>query len=459
MKLLNDPLDRLMVVVIAILALTLIGLAAISDSFTDDEEEEVSVEVTEFLLLEPNGTVQIRFSEAMSQRSVQEHLSIEPPMPAVLEWEEKAVTLRPSIPLSPDQTYTLILSEGSRSIENPGHTIDRDYAWTFQAVQGMIYTEPAQTSTLWYMSIDDSQPEVLFTTESSIFDYAPSPDGTLIAISIYDESGEIDLWLVNHNGENLRQITDCSPEASCTTPAWSPDGQLIAYERQEVALSGGLGPKRIWVYNMSTGENQPVYEDSQVIGYGPVWVPNPAARILAFYDADIQSVRVIDLTTGEWRLFPSQLWEIASFSPDGEQIVYPDIRWVDEQLRPQLWIADVNSEIAPVPLLEDAQDDQNPVWSPDGEWIAFSRRDLDWALDQGSQLALYNVASEEVRYITEDRDYTNLRYRWDAVGKRILIQRYNLAADSPTSEIWYYDTEDDRVYPLVENGFDGHWFP
>jgi Tol biopolymer transport system component len=72
-----------------------------------------------------------------------------------------------------------------------------------------------------------------------------SPDGNLItfASSGTNGVGRGDIWIQSVKGEGLRRVTE-TPEIGENSPAWSPDGQEIAFVRQgqgifTVSLAGG----------------------------------------------------------------------------------------------------------------------------------------------------------------------------------------------------------------------------
>ncbi|MFI5285147.1 MAG: hypothetical protein ACHQ4F_02390 [Candidatus Dormibacteria bacterium] len=62
------------------------------------------------------------------------------------------------------------------------------------------------------------------------YDYIDwSPDGTRLAFSEDDQSGTLQLHLINVDGSHLRQLTHFPAAQNATQPTWSPDGTRIAF--------------------------------------------------------------------------------------------------------------------------------------------------------------------------------------------------------------------------------------
>jgi Tol biopolymer transport system component/predicted Ser/Thr protein kinase len=103
------------------------------------------------------------------------------------------------------------------------------------------------------------------------------------------------------------------------------------------------------------------------------------------------ALAAMSLVAGLWALFAWQPWRTAppieplqavalttlpgveqspSFSPDGNQVVFA---WTDPKLGNQDIYVQMIGQGARLRLTHDAGNDYNPVWSPDGQWIAFFR--------------------------------------------------------------------------------------
>jgi Tol biopolymer transport system component len=451
-----DSFDRLVLGVIAALALAVGLVLALGD--------HVGVQVVS--VTPPAGSappvttpISIDFGQPMDTGSVEARLSISPPLEGETHWAGSKLVFTPDTPLTAGQTYTVTLEAGVES-EN-GRRLTESYTWTFEPrPTGFLYLSPADESVrgLWYRPLDGQGAREVFAPPGGVLDYAPSPDSTQAAVAVFDEAtGGVDMWLVDLQEYRPRKIIDCAP-GLCISPAFSPDGSLIAYECQEPVPTGAPGPGRVWLYNVASGETAPVFEDNQVLGVAPAWDKDGGA--LAFFDAGAQGIRVVDVGDGSSTLIPSLMGETGDFSPDGSQMVYTDIRRVGRQYYTQVWLADLRGEEGGVsPLFDDPEEDSAPAWASEGNLIAFARRRLDRQGGRGSQLMLVDTATGEVRQITGDVDYNNTGFTWDVSGQRILVQRFNISADFARAEIWLYDLAAADLSLLVENAVAGRWLP
>ncbi len=87
-------------------------------------------------------------------------------------------------------------------------------------------------------------------TTGMAFDSQPvySPDGTKIAF-ISDRGGKEDLWIMDANGENPRNLSDADDDALFASPSWSPKGDHVIVSKS----SWGLATYEIWAYHLNGG--------------------------------------------------------------------------------------------------------------------------------------------------------------------------------------------------------------
>jgi TolB protein len=153
---------------------------------------------------------------------------------------------------------------------------------------------------------------------------APSPDGRRLAFVSDRDNGKRELYVMGMDGSGVVRLTfdDFYTEA----PAWSPDGEWIAF---------------------SAG------------------VPPPTGKV---FDYGVAVMRIRPDGTQLERLTPDDgIWSSPSWSPDSRRLVCHGSR--DGTF--DLWILDIgNGHLKRV--MQDPADDRQPEWSPDGKWIAFT---------------------------------------------------------------------------------------
>lgn len=153
----------------------------------------------------------------------------------------------------------------------------------------------------------------------------PSPDGSRIAFVVADYvDGTGDIFVVNRDGTGLHQLTD-DPELD-DSPAWSPDGQRIAFRSYRTGHDG-----EIWVMNA---------DGSGLVNLTPT-----------------TGTAIVDHRRPSW-------------SPDGKFIVHASTLGGDWDI----WVMAVDGSDQRR-LTNTADLDAEPAWSQDGSSIAFRRTD------------------------------------------------------------------------------------
>lgn len=168
---------------------------------------------------------------------------------------------------------------------------------------------------IWTMQADGSALAQVPNTQGGTSP-AWSPDGEKIAFT-KGWGSQSELFVINGDGNNLQQVT--LNAVGDHAPVWSPDGHSLAFARTNAAESASA----IVVLNLGTGQL------SQVTGYShldsaPDWSPENMlvfSRYLGAGDSDLYLVRpdgsgLQQLTTG-----PLQD-NHPDFSPDGSSVAF-----------------------------------------------------------------------------------------------------------------------------------------
>lgn len=448
-----DSFDKYVWSIIAGLVVAIGMIAAVGDQVgVEILSVSPSVSETEVSI---TADIRIQFDQPMDQKSVEAAFSIAPPITGNFRWDNNSLIFDPQVDLQSNYIYTIALDSGAKSLS--GREVKQQQRWQFLTKLPKLYFLSPFSGfdrSLWGASFLDGIPYEIYTADYGIFDFQPSPDGSQIALTAYgQEVRTAEIWIIDTDGSNPKQLTNCAPGA-CSRPAWSPDGRYIAYENQPHVERNILGPPRIGLFDLTTEASYPVFEDDQILGYGARWSPD--GRWLSFYDSSVSSIRVLNLATNEVRMIDTQLSEYWTFLNDSNTLIYSDMSREDRLLYAELWKADLVAGTIQ-PLFESSEEDQGSVSSPDGRWIAFSRRAIDLQFESTWQLMLYDTGSGDIRQITTDDDYSNLNYVWHPNGSMLLIHRFDRDVNYPTAEIWLYDLQTDQLTFLVENASNGAW--
>ena len=149
--------------------------------------------------------------------------------------------------------------------------------------------------------------------------WAPVPGVNLIAYHRIDpQAGRSDIWVMNADGSNARNLTaDLSKDVSRGEPAWSPDGQWIAFSQSRATAGPGRGS--IWIMRADgTAKRQVTLHPDNGFDLHPSWSPD--GQRIAFQRGGIA---IVTVATGEvnYLELPGTA-ATPSWSPDGRHIAF-----------------------------------------------------------------------------------------------------------------------------------------
>lgn len=213
---------------------------------------------------------------------------------------------------------------------------------------------------------------------------AVSMDGTLAFAS--NRSGEFEIYTIGADGNALTRLSDGGGK---DTPAWSPNGESIAF----VSEAGGNAD--IFVIARTGGEATRI-TSNPLNDIHPFWSPNGKQVVFTRYTPDETTpdsgrldVYVMNADgSGEKLLVTGGSY--GSLSPDSKNLLY--WRYFAENADIAIANADGRHERR---LTRDAAFDGWPAWSHDGQFVAFAREQGD-----GVNLFIIDVASEETHQVT-----------------------------------------------------------
>ncbi len=178
---------------------------------------------------------------------------------------------------------------------------------------------------LFTIGLDDASAEKQLTyTNGRVWDYQSSPDGEAIVFSVVNDLEGTDLWMIQRDGSNQHKILDCGAD-HCSTPAWSPVTQELAFSRESIESDPNVQKKstRIWVMDLKSMLTVPLFVDPEKSGYSPKWSPD--GLWLSILDESHGGIQVVNRETGETLLLESANGNAGSWSPDSQFLYYSDI--------------------------------------------------------------------------------------------------------------------------------------
>jgi tricorn protease len=152
-----------------------------------------------------------------------------------------------------------------------------------------------------------------------------SPDGSKIAF-VSDMDGEEEIYLISQDGSGTpEQLTD-GGEGMLYAPAWSPDGEHLAYSDKE---------GKVYVLNVKTKRKREIADEPQGQVFGYTWSPN--GGYLAFdlsHRNGFSSIYIYSQQDNRLRQITSELFNDFSpaWDPEGSYLYYLS----DRSLAPQI---------------------------------------------------------------------------------------------------------------------------
>jgi serine/threonine protein kinase/Tol biopolymer transport system component len=245
---------------------------------------------------------------------------------------------------------------------------------TSTLTESLVLTYPAATATETTAS---TTTPTQFPTDTAT--PSPSPTSTLTPLPTplggaaqiafaSSRSGAIEIWLMNVDGSNLKQITNI-PDGACQ-PRWSPDGNqivfispcvrhLISYPGANLFIVNADGSGLVPLPNAPGGDYDPSWSpDGNQIAFTSLRKSGvPGIFILNLEDSTIKS-----LVEDETRAISQPAW-----SPDGSELAY-----VNSDNR--IWVMDVNGNNRRGLTIGGGDYVINsPAWSPDGSVVIYTR--------------------------------------------------------------------------------------
>ncbi|MBL8061581.1 MAG: hypothetical protein JNK32_01060 [Anaerolineales bacterium] len=444
-------------VAISILAI-LMALVSLTILLGEGAGVKVGVSLPEDGTVGPFENITFTFSEPFDPEITSDLISFDPVHEGYLEWVD-TYTMRfvPIQPFEKDMTYKLTVSAGEVTIN--GREVKKAQTWDFTAREpsvAYLISENNQSS-IWSVDLNGNAPKRLTDETVKVISFHVAPNGRFIIFTSVNEKGGIDLWRVSREGNDAAILLDCGFDR-CTTPVIAPNNKLIAYSREAAGPTPDLpfGSPRIWIVNLESGADGPVYEDQQILGYAPSWSPD--SNKLASFDGLADFINLIDFQTGEQFLFPTSTGAPVTWSPDSTKFLYTTFEQTEGGGRTQVKLADLSiNETITFIGEKDAYDYSyySIAWSPREDRAVLSMRASREQLTQ--VLWVFDPTLLDGIVIAGDPEYTYNSPQWDPWGSALLFQQFKLRGQyKPEIGLWQEGSNQSTV--LIE-GIMPQWLP
>ena len=156
---------------------------------------------------------------------------------------------------------------------------------------------------------------------------------------------------------------------------------------------------------------------------------------------------------------------MGTLAPNGQQVIFPDLAFRDNQYFSHLQIADLaKREFAAFTDANGPNDDVAAQISPDGRTVAIARRYTDSRWTQGHQVYVRDLSApaEDWRAVAYDPAYNTSYFRWDAAGERLVMQRFPLYGDAASGEpakpeVWIHDLASGESRKIIADAYLPQW--
>lgn len=270
------------------------------------------------------------------------------------------------------------------------------------------------------------------------------PDGKRIGY-VTNRSGTMQAWEMKPDGSDLRQMSFISDGISDFK--YSPDGKKVLYLR-EIKIDKTVKD----MYPDLPKSNARIIDDL-MYRHWDEWEDGYYSHIF-ISDYISQNIKDgIDINIGEGWDIPMKPFggiEQINWSSDSKKIAY-----ATKKMKGKDYAVSTNSEMYVYDLSSKTTEnvsegmmgfDFAPVFSPDGQYIAWTSMERDGYESDKTRIFIYNISTQEKIYATKDFDQNAEGLEWTKDSKSI----YFVSGIRATQEIFRYDLADGKITRVTE---------
>ncbi|HVX65146.1 MAG TPA: winged helix-turn-helix domain-containing protein, partial [Bryobacteraceae bacterium] len=215
-------------------------------------------------------------------------------------------------------------SRGELLIYDPARQQFSPYVSDAGAASSLAFSRDGQwivyvaqpSSLLWRSRVDGTQKVQLTSAPMQVYMARWSPDGSRLVVMARTPGKPWKLYLVPSEGGNLRELG--SEDRNAADPAWSPDGNRIAYGRLPEYMAETAQPKAIHILDLKSNTATLVPQSEGL--FAPRWSPD--GRYIAALPLTQDRLAVYDVERGTWTNLVSSSTDNPTWSRDGKWIYF-----------------------------------------------------------------------------------------------------------------------------------------
>jgi dipeptidyl aminopeptidase/acylaminoacyl peptidase len=254
-----------------------------------------------------------------------------------------------------------------------------------------------------------------------------SPDGKELAFISDRGKDEGQVWVMPTDGGEARQVT--TGKGGAGNPVWSPDGTRIAFSRS-VPVSPHLkgkkkDPSHQDMYGLPNEHSNARVETALLFRHWDHWRNMRRSHVFV---VDVGTGDLEDVTPGDADVPPISLGgnQDFVFSPKGDEIAYIKNRdkVVARSTNNSVFVQKLNGikrKGRAAKVSDTKACDSDPVYSPDGKYLAYLGCAREGYEADRRRLKLYNRRTGKTVSLTEDLDRSAATLAFSHDGKHVLF--------------------------------------